>query len=248
MKKWEQMQDRKEEVMLRLHKLREAVAESAWKLREIEFTQLRPVEECLTDWAGLCAGLSHLRGEIEGMSPASAVAVVVVGLKAVRVLNRVIDTALKELLMQQSLLSGGLFLFSAGSGWAIVYGYWGTITKHLRIRNGNGNLEEGAEWVVQLIRNLKRLPAFFWYSSMFSCLVSLQMGQMLGQWSLRRIARSSAGTRLLQILGIAMFVSAACFNRRTEETVMEASPHAEGEKPQPGTPCVQPSPLHFRKV
>ena len=226
MKKWEQMQDRKDEVMQRLQRLREAVAESALKLREVEFTQLRPVEECLTDWAGLCAGLSHMRGELEGMSPASAIALVVVGLKALRVLNRVIDTALKELLMQQSLLSRGLFLYAAGSGWAIMYAYWGTITKHLNAQNGhgghNGHLEDGAEWIVQLIRNLKRLPAFFWYSSMVSGLVSLQMGQAVGVWSMRRVARSSAGTRLLPILGLSLLFFADVANKRTEHIVHEA--------------------------
>jgi len=255
------MQDRKEEILQRLQKLREAMAESAVKLRECEFTQLRPVEECLTDWAGLFAGLSHIRGELEGMSPASTVAVLVVGLKAIRVLNRIIDAALQELLMKQSRFSRFLLLYAAGSGWGAVYAYWGTITKHLSVTRpeANGNLENGAEWLVQLIRNLKRLPALFWYSSMASCLVALQMGQTFGLWSVRRTARSVAGEKLLSVLGITVFLAGVWARVSTEEQVQSLrnstkraearlsathSVSSEVESAQVPADC----PTHFRQV
>ena len=37
-----------------------------------------------------------------------------------------------------------------------------------------------AEWLVQLICNLKRLPPTFWYSSAATCLLSLQIAQRFG--------------------------------------------------------------------
>ena len=41
---------------------------------------------------GLLSNLSHIRGEVGDMTPASMAAAVVVGLRAVHVMNRLIDT------------------------------------------------------------------------------------------------------------------------------------------------------------
>eukprot|EP00442_Polarella_glacialis_P057459 CAMPEP_0115113506 /NCGR_PEP_ID=MMETSP0227-20121206/41417_1 /TAXON_ID=89957 /ORGANISM="Polarella glacialis, Strain CCMP 1383" /LENGTH=134 /DNA_ID=CAMNT_0002513559 /DNA_START=39 /DNA_END=440 /DNA_ORIENTATION=+ len=128
MRKWDELQ---KDGLPKWFKLKQALVESAAKLKDIDLVQLRPVEECLTDMAGFTAGVSHLRTELIGVSPASAITIIVVGLKAIRVLNNLVDVALKEILSRQTWIARVLLMYSTVSGWGATYLYWGTITQHL---------------------------------------------------------------------------------------------------------------------
>eukprot|EP00931_Biecheleriopsis_adriatica_P118097 TRINITY_DN93560_c0_g1_i1.p1 TRINITY_DN93560_c0_g1~~TRINITY_DN93560_c0_g1_i1.p1 ORF type:complete len:270 (+),score=52.62 TRINITY_DN93560_c0_g1_i1:23-832(+) len=217
MQKWDELQKRTQ-------KWREILTESATKLKDVDFVSLRPMEDCLIDYAGLVSALDKVRGELQGVSPACAIAVGVVALKAMRVMNKMIDVALQELLSRQGFFTRGLLAYSAFSGWAGVYAYWGTITKHLDVvawPRAAGPYEGGAEWILQLIRNLKRLPALFWISGMASCLVTLQMGQAVGVRSVRRAARSLLGALLLQLLGVGVGVLAVHSTNITAEQMAD---------------------------
>mmetsp|Transcript_102327 Transcript_102327/g.329960 ORF Transcript_102327/g.329960 Transcript_102327/m.329960 type:complete len:250 (-) Transcript_102327:229-978(-) len=205
MRRWDELQ----QALPRLQRFAQAVRDSAGKFQSSEVVQLRSVEESLSDWAGLVARLSSLQGELRGCSRTSLVLVALVALKAVRVLNHLVDTLLAEILSRQSLPARVLLFQSCMSGWVALYTFWDNIVQHLdasvptlQPSAVNGGLEEGAEWYVQLIRNLKRLPAIFWYSTSASCLVALQASQALGAHSIRFAARSLLGALLLQFVGV----------------------------------------------
>lgn len=223
MRKWEQFQEAKSELLPRLIKLQAAVKESAEKFGEVDLMKLRPVEEALVDWAGFTVGLQHLKTELKGMSPASAIAVFVVGLKVIRVLNKIIDVALAELLSRQGIIARLLLVHTSCAGWAAVYGYWGAITRNLDAvtDRGVGVLEGETNWLVQLIRNLKRLPAIFWYSTMVSSLISLQQLQTFGKKSMRLAARSLYGSWLLQIVGCSVGLVSVYVRCLTQDQIQE---------------------------
>ncbi|CAL1139447.1 unnamed protein product [Cladocopium goreaui] len=167
------------------------------------------MQDRVTDWTGLLSNLSHIRGEVGDMSPASIAAAVVVGLRAVHVMNRLIDTALQEVLLSQTRFANFLLLFAAGSGIHVASKYRETITQHLNVTRGAASFDsaERAEWLVQLIHNLKRLPPNFWYSSAATGLLSLQIAQRLGVWCLQKTARSRIGNYILKSVFIAVFLA-----------------------------------------
>eukprot|EP00434_Breviolum_minutum_P030494 symbB.v1.2.026966.t1/scaffold2733.1/size72009/9 len=167
------------------------------------------MQDRVTDWSGLLSSMSHIRGELGDMSTASIAAGVVVGLRAVHVLNRLIDAALQEILLSQTRLANFILLYAVGSGFHVVYKYRETITQNLNVTRGATSFESAdkAEWLVQLICNLKRLPPTFWYSSAATCLLSLQIAQRFGVWCLQQTGRSSIGKRILQLVFIGVFLA-----------------------------------------
>eukprot|EP00928_Gymnodinium_smaydae_P038050 TRINITY_DN26323_c0_g1_i2.p1 TRINITY_DN26323_c0_g1~~TRINITY_DN26323_c0_g1_i2.p1 ORF type:complete len:343 (+),score=83.90 TRINITY_DN26323_c0_g1_i2:93-1121(+) len=211
MRKWEDLRQKAEVVVPRLRRLRLALEESANKFSQSEMMQLRNVEDNISDWAGMFARLSALSVELQGCSRASAIAVALVALKALRVCNRCLDVALEELLRRQSFSSRALLFQSCLSGFVALYAFRRTILEHISAASlassGErgaaeiGVLEEGAEWYLQLFRNLKRLPAVFWCSTAATGLVALQAAQGASVRTLRLVSRSTIGGVLLQVLG-----------------------------------------------
>eukprot|EP00438_Fugacium_kawagutii_P009341 Skav234559 [mRNA] locus=scaffold2556:497961:515995:+ [translate_table: standard] len=61
---------------------------------------------------------------------------------------------------------------------------------------------ERAEWLVQLIHNLKRLPPTFWYSTAATCLLSLQIAQRLGVSGVAKSPEGLAPVRAIFAHGI----------------------------------------------
>lgn len=220
MRKWEELQEQRKEVLPKLQSLQVALRESMQKLRESEIMKLRPVEECLTDWAGLLARLAALSEEAQGCSRAQVLAVAIVSLKLLRVANNLMDAVLDELWQRQS-WSGRILL-----GWSLLPGtmalwkYWDAITSKSVDASSqmvHGGLEEGAEWILQLVKNLKRLPAVFWGSTMCSSLVVLHATQMLGVRVLRFASKSGPGIRLLQGVSLVIGILAVYVKGLTEE-------------------------------
>jgi len=169
----------------------------------------------------MVARLSTLHDELRSFSPASLVAASLVITKILRVSGRLIDVALEEMLKRQSLYMSTMLLMSSVSGWFSLYAYRSTIADHLdasaraTLHSSNavgevtdGGLEEGAEWYMQLLRNLKRLPNIFWFSQAATWLVTLQMSQRVGVRAIQFGSRSIAGTLLLQLAGLFVIVVA----------------------------------------
>lgn len=198
-----------EEVFPRVQRMRNAIRDSAGKFQQSDMVQLRTVEENLSDWAGLVARLTALKDELQTFSQASLIFAAVVAWKSVRVLGRLIDVSLEEMLKRQSWASSSLLLVSSISGWISLYSYRGTIVDHLdastqlgrrRSETVDGGLEEGAEWYMQLLKNLKHLPNIFWFSTAASCLVGLQMSERVGVQTIRSSARSTFGAVAIRII------------------------------------------------
>jgi len=215
MRKFEDLRIRSENVLPRLQRLQTALDASKQKLREANMLQLRNVEDNIADWTDMAIRLGRLKIEVKSFSPASLVVAALVVTKALQMTTKLIDVALGELLKRQSRSASFLLGVSSVSGWITLYTFRNTIMEHVdastqvreyRSRGAasprNGVVESNAEWLTQLIRNMKRLPNVFWISQAATWLLGLQLSQRIGVRLIKISSRSFVGAFLFQLVGL----------------------------------------------